>query len=71
MHDYRLLLRMHKLDRILNRDNVAGKVLVDVIDHRRERSGFTTTGWPRHHHEPFAHVAKFLQYFRQIEGVEG
>ena len=32
-----LLILMHELDRVLDRDDVIRAVLVDEVDHRRER----------------------------------
>ena len=38
--DQRLLRLVHELDRILDRQDVVGLVVVDVVDHRRERRRF-------------------------------
>ena len=36
---------MHELNRFLDRDDVPRKIVVDVIDQRRQRRRFAGTGW--------------------------
>ena len=42
--DHRLLVPVQVFDRIFDRENVAGYVGVAVVDHRRQRRGFSGTG---------------------------
>ena len=58
--DQRLLAAMHKLDRILDRDDVILAMQIRVIDHRRERGRFAGAGRAGHEHEPFFSIANFF-----------
>ena len=49
--DERLLRLVNELDRILDRQDVIGLVLVDVIDHGREGGTFTRAGRSRYQHD--------------------
>ena len=71
VHDDRLLHRVHELDRILDRDDVLGEVRIDVVDHRRERSGLAAAGRAGDDDEALIEMAEFLQRLGQLEIVEG
>src|SRR5664279_1323858 len=49
-HDTLAVLEQ-KLDRVLDRNRVHIALLVDLVDHRRERRGLAMTGWPRYEHK--------------------
>ena len=42
---------MDELDRVLDRDDVAGVVAVDEVDHRRQRGRLAAPGRPGHQHQ--------------------
>ena len=69
--DQRLLRAMHKLDRILDRDDVIFAVQVRVIDHRGERGAFARTRRAGHEHEAFFQHREPLQDRRKTEFVGG
>ena len=56
LRDHAVLVRMHVLDRVLDRDDVALAVLVAIAHHRRQRGGLARSGRAHHHHDPaFGH----------------
>ena len=57
--DQAFLVVVHEFDRVLDRDHVVGPVVVDVIDHRRQRGGFAAAGWPGHEHKALAQETQF------------
>lgn len=61
VHDDRLLDGVHKLDGVLNRDDVFAEVLVDVVDHRGEGGGLTTAGWSGDNDESFVEVTECFE----------
>ena len=61
--DDRLLVRVQELDRIFDRDDVVRRVLVAIVDHRRERGRLARAGGTDHedhaalhHHQVFENV---------------
>ncbi len=65
--DDRLLVAKQKLDRILERDDVAARRRVDVPDHRRERRRFPRAGRARHQHDAAWRAGELAQLVRQAE----
>ena len=64
------LVLMHVLDRILDRHDVAARLLVAVADHRRERGGFARTRGPHHDHQAALGHDHVLQYVREPEVLD-
>ena len=62
---------MNKLDRVLDRDDVVGAVLVDEVDHRRERRRLAATRRPRHQDQALGQHAEFPRDVREPELLEG
>ncbi len=62
---------MHKLNRILNRDDVAVEVGVDIFDERREGGGLAGTSRSGDQHKPRAHVTKLFDHGGNVEVFEG
>ena len=67
--DQRLLRAMHKLDRVLDGDDVIFAVQVRVIDHRGERGAFARTRRTGHEYEAFFQHRETLQDRRKTEFV--
>ena len=61
---------VHVLDRILDRDDVATAVDVDVVDDRRERRRLPRTRRSGDEHEPLGQVREVFDRGRQAELVE-
>jgi hypothetical protein len=68
--DHRLLVREQELDRVLDREDVAGHLLVALLQHRRERGGLA--GARGAHHEDQAALLEHqrVQQRRQVQRVE-
>ncbi len=62
--DRRTLVTVHVLDRVFDREDVAGAVVVDVVDDRRERRRLPGTGRTGHEHEP-------LRQSREVRDARG
>ena len=71
VHDDGFFNRVHKLDRVLDRDDVFAEVLVDVVDHRRERGRLAAAGRAGDDDEALVEVAQFLQRLGQVELIKG
>ena len=56
--DQALLVLVHELDRVLDRDDVVGAVAVDVVDQRAERRGLARAGRAGDQHQPLGQVAE-------------
>ncbi len=65
------LVVVHELDRVLDRDDVVGAVLVDVVDHRGQRRGLSRAGRPGDQHEALVQHAQVLRALGQAKVVEG
>ena len=63
-------MRVQKLDRILDGDDVVVVRFVDQIDDRSERRTLATAGWPSDQHDPVFDIYYLFQLFRQIEIAE-
>ena len=50
--DQATLALIDKLHRIFERENMAVSMVVEKIDHRRQRRGFAAAGRPRHQNQP-------------------
>ena len=70
LRDDAALVVMHELDRLLDRDDVPGEILVDVIDQRRQRRRFSGASRPGHEHKSAAQLAKFFHHRRNPELLE-
>ncbi len=68
--DGRVLVRVQKLDRIFNRDDVVVVRFVDQIDDGGQRRTLAAAGWSSDQHNPILDIDDLLQLFRQIEVVE-
>ena len=62
---------MDVLDRVLDRDDVAGGILVAVTDHRGQRGRLAGTGRTDHHDDAALDHRQVAQRERQIELFEG
>ncbi len=65
--DQAFLRGMYKLDRILDREDMAVLVLVDVVDHRRERSRLARTSRPGHQDQTLRLLDELLEDARAAE----
>src|SRR2546426_6647613 len=63
-------MAVDELDRVLHRDDVALHLLVDLVDHRRERGALPRAGRPGHEHEPARPVGELRHDRRQSELLE-
>jgi hypothetical protein len=64
-------VRMHVLDRILDRDDMAARILIAIADHRRQRSRLARTGGTDHQHQSALLHHDLGQLLRQAELFEG
>ena len=69
--DRRVLVRVHVLHRVLDGEDVAAPVLVDVVDHRGEGRRLARPGRPGHQHQALGQVGEVLDRRRQAELVDG
>jgi hypothetical protein len=65
--DQALLRFMHEFDRVLDGQDVAVVVFVDVIDHRRQRRRLARTGRPGDQHDAARVLGNFLEDFRAVQ----
>ena len=65
--DRGLDVRVEVLDRVLDRDDVDGLVLVDLVDDRREGRGLARAGRAGHQHDAVALVADLVELRREPE----
>jgi hypothetical protein len=65
--DEALFRFVHELDRILDRDDVLGARVVDVVDHRRQRGRLARAGRTGHQHETLGEVAQIEHALGQAE----
>src|SRR5205823_4179325 len=68
--DQALLRIMQKFDRILDREDVAVFVLVDVVDHRRERRRLARSRWPGDQNQSARTFSKRRKRLRRAEILE-
>jgi hypothetical protein len=66
----RALALVHELDRVLDRDDVVGLVVVDVVDHRRERGRFAGAGRAGDQHQAARLHRQVLEDLRRVQVVE-
>src|SRR5438128_2096790 len=64
------LVPVDELDRVLHRDDVALELLVDLVDHRRERRAFARPGRPRHQHQPPRLFRQLRHHARKSQVLE-
>src|SRR5436189_4994882 len=69
--DNAILVRVKKLDWILNRENVIGMQFVDQINNRCQRRRLSRASWPCHQHNTIAQPSDIMQLHRQIQLLEG
>src|SRR5258706_1696908 len=69
--DVTIDVAMEELDGILDRDDVRFAVLVDVLDHGRERGALSRTGNARDENKSAWLERDFLQNARQIQLIDG
>ena len=68
--DDALLVPVHELDRVLDRDDVVGARAVDLVDHRRERRRLAGAGRAGDEDEPARLRRKAVQDLREPELLE-
>src|SRR6202451_2084574 len=66
-----VFVHVHKLDGILNGQDVIVALAVDFVDHGGEGGGFSGTGRPRHQHQTTRLVAKLADDRGQPKLIEG
>ena len=71
LHDDRFLVLVVILDRVFHRDDVPVEVLVDVVDHRRQRGRLARTGRPGDQEHAARAAADLLGHRRQADLLEG
>ena len=69
--DEALLVLVHELDRILDRDDVILPRPVDVIDHRAQRRRLSRAGGPGDQHQPLVQFAQLQDVGRESELLGG
>ena len=62
---------MHKFNRFLDRDDVTGKVGINVIDERGEGRAFAGAGGTRHENNAAPHMAERFDDFGHLQILEG
>ena len=67
LRDDALLVLVHELDRILDRDHVLAALAVDEIDERAERRRLARSRGPGDEHEPSREVAELLHFVGNAE----
>src|SRR5437870_12358084 len=67
LRDDALLVLVHELDRVLDRDDVVRARAVDQIDQRAQRGGLARAGWPGDEHQTLRQVAELLHFLRDAE----
>ncbi len=65
--DDRLLVAVDELDGLLDGDDVAAEIRIDVVEQRRERRGFSRASRASDEDEAGAHVAEFFDDFWHAE----
>src|SRR5216683_749746 len=65
LRDQALLVLVHELDRILDRDDVIGARAIDEIDQRAQRRGFSRAGGTGDQNQPLLEVAQLLHLIGQ------
>ena len=68
--DDRPVVAMEELDRVFDGHDVRAAVVVDVVDHRRERRALAAAGGAGDEHEAALFVGDPLQHLRQAELVD-
>ena len=68
--DISFLVREHEFDGVLDRENVQGLALIDVIDHGGNSRALARTGDARQDDQPFRVIAQALDAGRQAERGE-
>jgi hypothetical protein len=64
------LVAVHELDRVLDRDDVAAALAVDLVEHRRERGALARPRGPGDEHEPARLLGHLRHHRRQPELAE-
>ena len=62
-----VLVLVHELDGVFDGDDVLVALAVDLVDHRRQRSGFAGTGRTGHQDQPARFLAKLGDHRRQSQ----
>src|SRR5581483_6292980 len=62
MVDQTVLAFVHELDRVFDGDYMVAPVLVTIIHHRRQRSGFAGAGWARYHDQAAVEHGELLEH---------
>ncbi len=68
--DQALLVRMHELDGVLDGHDVLAPVLVDVVDHRRQRRGLARAGRAGDQHQAPGQPAQVDDFLREAQIVD-
>ena len=71
LRDDALLVRMHELDRLLDRHDMPREVGVDVVHQRGQCRALAAAGRSGDQHQPPAQVPELLDHRRQAKLVEG
>ena len=69
--DQAVLVRVDVLDRILDRQDVLVALVVDLVEHRRQRRRLAAAGRAGHQHEAARFFRQRRQHRRQAELLEG
>ncbi|MPN11031.1 hypothetical protein SDC9_158332 [bioreactor metagenome] len=71
LNDDAFLVVVIKFDRVLDRDNVAGPLQIDYVDHGCQRRRLARTGRPGHQHQSARTVQQVFDRIRQTQLLEG
>src|SRR5213594_25953 len=64
-------MAVDELDRVFHRDDVPLELLVDLVDHRRERGALARPGGARHEHQAPRLLGQLRHHTRQSQLFEG
>ncbi|MNV29859.1 hypothetical protein D3C71_1211050 [compost metagenome] len=67
--DQALARLVDKLDRVFNGEDVVMAMVIEVVDHRRQRGGFAGTGRAGHQHQTAGSVGHFAKHFSHAQFV--
>src|SRR5690606_3660900 len=58
---------VQEFDRVLDSEDMAFNIRVEMVDHGRQRGGFARAGGPGHQHQPTRNIDDFAEYRRSAD----
>ena len=71
LHDIAFVVAEQKLDGVLDGDDLLVILVVDVLDDGGQGGGFAGPGRAREQDQARIHVREFLDFGRQVQGIDG